>query len=145
MIQTIKADIKEARLNKDTAKLSTLKLLLAELEKEKVKLKLNVVEDLVEDQVITVINRSLKALDKEITAFKEVGRTVEKQESEKALLMNYLPKQLSEEEVLKIIVEIADKIKETGGKIGDAMKEISALLRGKTDMKKVSELVKKQF
>lgn len=144
MIQTIKANIKEARLNKDTAKLSTLKLLLAELEKEKVKLKLNVVEDLAKDQVITVINRSLKALDKEITAFKEVGRTVEKQEAEKELLMGYLPKQITGEELVKLINEAVEAVKIESGNMGDVMKKLSQL-RGKTDMKKVSELVKKQF
>lgn len=138
MITKIKEDIKQARFNKETARLSTLKLLLAELELEKVKFKLNVVEDLKKEQVMTVINRTLKALDKEIVAFQDAGRDVEKQESEKALLIEYLPKQLTTDEINAEVVHALDLVDK--GELADVNKAKAYLaqkLKGKADMAKV--------
>lgn len=145
MIKQIKDDLQLAMKNKDDFKKSVLRRLLAELENEKVKLKLGTVEDLKEAQVVTVVGRVAKALNKEIEEYAKVGRTTEKQEAEKVILSEYLPKQLSDEEVLEYVVRVGQVIKESGGTIGRAMQEISRQLSGKTDMKKVSELMKNQF
>jgi len=145
LVTVIKADTIEALKNKETAKLSTLRLLVAEFEKEKVANKLADVSDLSNEQAQAVISRQVKKLDKEIEAYVEVGRETSSQEAEKELLVSYLPKQLSEEELIAVVKEIALKTKESGHNIGMAMKELSARLKGKADMSKVSKLAREQF
>ncbi|UUV46740.1 GatB/YgeY domain-containing protein [Bacillus phage vB_BanS-Thrax4] len=145
MIKTIKADLVTAIKNKEDLKKSVLRMLLASLEKEKIEFKLATVEKLSDEQVLVVIGRMAKALDKEADEYRKVGRSTEKQDSEKAILAEYLPKQLTDEEITRYVVEIAESTKESGGKIGQAMQEISRQLRGKADMKKVSEMMKKRF
>ncbi|UGO51263.1 GatB/YqeY domain-containing protein [Bacillus phage vB_BanS_Skywalker] len=145
MIKTIKADLVTAMKNKEELKKSVIRMLIALLEKEKVEFKLETIDQLSEEQIITVIGRMSKALDKEIEEYKKVGRTTEVQEEEKVILGKYLPKQLTDEEITKYVVEIAESTKATGGKIGQAMQEISRQLRGKADMKKVSEMMRKRF
>lgn len=139
LIQTIKNDMKQAMLNKEKEKLSTLRMLVADLEKEKVALKLANVIDLTEDQTITVINRSVKKLDKEIESYIAVSRETDKQEVEKQVLLSYLPKQLSDEEIMDIIKEVMI----INPSMGMIMAELSTRLKGKADMKKVSQLVQK--
>ncbi|AGI11828.1 tRNA amidotransferase [Bacillus phage vB_BanS-Tsamsa] len=145
MIKTIKADLVTAMKEKNELKKSVLRMLIALLEKEKVEFKLETIDQLTKEQIITVIARMSKALDKEIEEYQKVNRTTEVQESEKLILGEYLPKQLTDEEIARYVVEIAESTKESGGKIGQAMQEISRQLRGKADMKKVSEMMKKRF
>lgn len=142
LVNTIKADSIVAMKNKENAKLSTLRLLIAELEKEKVSLKLADVKGLSDEQAQAVISRQVKKLDKEIEAYVAVGRTTEAQEVEKELLQSYLPKQLTDEEIHDIVAEIAMQAKESGQNIGMAMKQLSAKLKGKADMGKVSKLAR---
>ena len=62
------------------------------------------------------------------------------------MLEVYLPEQLSDEEVVKVIDEIFDDVKPESQKdMGKVMKEATAKLKGKTDMKKVSEIIKSRL
>jgi len=60
--------------------------------------------------------------------------------------MKYLPEQLSMDEVKKIIDEIFDEVKPEGQKdMGKVMKEAQAKLKGKTDMKEVSTIIREKL
>ncbi len=62
------------------------------------------------------------------------------------MLQKYLPKQLEESEVLAIIDEAFKKINPTSAKeMGLIMKEVTPLLKGKTDMGKVSQIIKEKL
>lgn len=145
LINQIKKELIQAMKEKDTSKLSTLRLLIAEFEKEKVSMKLADVTELSDEQVQSVIGRQIKKLDKEIEAYVAVGRETNSQEVEKELLTSYMPKQLSLDEVASIVKEIALSTKEAGQNIGVAMKSLSFKLKGKADMKVVSQLAREQF
>lgn len=145
LVTRIKGDTTQAMKSKDKEKLSTLRLLIAELEKEKIENKLDDVGDLADEQVEAVISRQIKKLDKEIEAYLAVGRTTDSQDSEKELLISYLPKQLTDEELLEVIKEIARVTKETGNNIGFAMKEVSRRVKGIADMGKASKMLKEQL
>ena len=57
-----------------------------------------------------------------------------------------MPEQLSEEEVVKIIDEIFDVLKTEGARdMGKIMKEVQPKLKGRADMKKVSEIIKSKL
>ena len=66
--------------------------------------------------------------------------------SEVDLLMTYLPEQLSLEDVKSIIDEIFAEVKPEGQKdMGKVMKEATAKLKGKADMKEVSNIIKEKL
>ena len=83
-----------------------------------------------------------------ISEFEKAGRNdlVEKTQSEVDILMVYLPEQLSLEEVSKIIDDIFAEVKPEGQKdMGKVMKEATAKLKGKADMKEVSNIIKEKL
>ena len=83
-----------------------------------------------------------------ISEFEKGNRTdlIEKTQSEIDILMNYLPEQLTEEEMLKVIDEIFEEIKPESQKdMGKVMKEATARLKGKTDMKEVSNIIRERL
>ena len=60
--------------------------------------------------------------------------------------MDYLPEQLSKEEVEKIIDSVFEKVQPTSQKdMGKIMKEATPLLKGKADMKEVSITIKEKL
>lgn len=142
LITTIQDDIKNAMLNKEKQKLITLRLLLATVEKIKVEKKVKDVTDLKDEDILNAISKNLKTLDQEIIPLERIGRDTSKQEAERELLMTYLPKQMSVEEIQKVVTAITSRVKEAGGNMGVAMKEATVEMKGKADMKLVSQLVK---
>ena len=62
------------------------------------------------------------------------------------ILKTYLPEQLTSEELEKILNEVFDKVKPTSAKdMGAIMKEVTPLVKGKADMKEVSNLIKEKI
>lgn len=142
LVETIQNDMKQAMRDKEKEKLSTLRMLLATVEKKKVEKKLKLVTELAESDVIDAVSKNVKALDQEIDSLVKAGRDTSKQEAEKALLNTYLPKQLTAEEIQAEVNAIVKVVKSAGGNMGVAMKEVTAKMKGKADMKLVSQLVK---
>ncbi|MDM5370444.1 GatB/YqeY domain-containing protein [Bacillus bombysepticus] len=138
MLKTIKDDMKQAMRDKNKTKLSTLRMLIASTEKERIASR---VEELSSEAVITCINREIKAIGQEIDGLVLAGRDTSAQEEQKAILMEYLPKQLTEEEIIEKVREATA----TAPNMGLAMKQLSAELKGKADMSLVSKLVKEAF
>jgi uncharacterized protein len=141
MISQIKEDMKQAMKDKNKVKLSTLRMLLATLENERIKLK---VEELNEEQIITCINRNLKQLGQEIDSLTGASRDIDNQLKQKEVLMSYLPEQLTEEEIRYIVIELSEMVKTYGGNFGELMKKLSSL-KGEADMRLVSKIAKEVF
>lgn len=141
LVEAIKNDRMKAMKKGETFTLSVLRLLLAELDKERVTLKLSDVSELSDEQVQAVVGRQLKKLDKEIEAYVNAGHETGSQEYEKELLQSYLPEQATEEEIVKLIHHALSLVER--GEINNPMQYLSQRLRGKADMKQVSEAVKK--
>lgn len=140
LVEIIKLDIKYFMKNGNKEGLSTLRLLLSELEKEKVSLKIKDVSDLTDEQVYTVVSRQIKKLDKEIEAYVDAGRSTESQEAEKRLLEDYLPEQATEEEIRELANHAVGLVK--SGEIKNPMQFLSKELKGKADMKLVAKIAK---
>ena len=97
---------------------------------------------------MVVIHKMVKQRKDSISQFSDAGRTdlVEVEEAELSIINNYMPKQLSEEE---IEVSVAKAISDSGA---DSMKDMGRLmgilkgqLDGKADMGKVSQLIKSKL
>ncbi|KGR78863.1 GatB/YqeY domain-containing protein [Ureibacillus manganicus] len=129
--------LKQAMKDKDTLAKGVLTLLKAALdnaEKEKG-------AELTQEEEFAIVNREIKQTNQSLDGAKQANRTdlIEKEETKLSILSNFLPKQLSEDEIVQILTE-AGVIK--GMNMGDAMKIAKPLLSGKADGATISKVVK---
>ena len=136
------ADLKTAMKEKDTLKKDTVQLIrsgILQYEKD------NKVE-LDDEGVMEIITKQLKSRRDSLPDFVKSGREdlIEKLNKEIEILLSYLPEQLSEEEIAKIVEEA---IAETGAasvkEMGKVMGIVNPKVKGRADMKVVGALVKK--
>ena len=126
---------------KDTLKLQTLRGVKGEADLEHINKKVEITDEL----LINVISHQIKTRRESIVEFEKGNRDdlISKTNDEIVLLQAYLPKQLDEEEINKILDSAFDKVKPSSGKdMGLIMKEITPLLKGKADMSHVSSIKK---
>jgi uncharacterized protein YqeY len=147
MIDKIKKDLQEAQKAKEELKVSTLRLLLGAIKNfEIAKQGTSYVAS--DEEIASVVKKEVRQRKEAIEQFKAGGRNdlVEKETKELEILQKYLPEQLSEEEIQKLVDE---KIKETGARspadIGKVMGVLSGELKGKADMSLVSSIVKRSL
>ena len=136
------ADLKTAMKEKDTLKKDTVQLIrsgILQYEKD------NKVE-LDDEGVLDIITKQLKSRRDSLPDYQKSGREdlIEKLNKEIEILLGYLPEQLSEEEIAKIVEEAiaatgAASVKE----MGKVMGIVNPKLKGRADMKVVGALVKK--
>ena len=134
----------EAMKNKEKERLTVIRMVKAAMDQEHIDRKREINDEL----LIDVVNKQIKMRKDSIAEFDKAGRTdlSEKTQSEVDMLMAYLPEQLSSEEVVKIIDEIFAEVKPEGQKdMGKVMKEATAKLKGKADMKEVSNIIKEKL
>ena len=140
----IKEKIKDAMKARDEIKLSVLRGLSAAFTKELVATKRKPDEELTDDEAIAVIKKQAKQRRESIEQFKSGGRNelAEKEEKELAILSEYLPEEMSRQEIEKIAnikkaeLGVTDKSK-MGILMGAVMKET----KGKADGAVVKEVV----
>ena len=134
-------DMKEALKGKEKLKLSTLRMIRAAIQNAEISKK----EKLTEDEVIGIITNYLKKLEDSLDLFIKGQRPelADKAKKEIKIIKEYLPEQLSEEEIRKIVKETMIKFNFKGlQNIGPAMKEIIPQLKGKADGKLVNKIVR---
>ena len=144
MVEKLKQDMIEAMKNKEKERLTVIRMVKAAMDQEHIDRKKEINDEL----LIDVVNKQIKMRKDSITEFEKGGRNdlVEKTQSEIELLMTYLPEQLSLEDVKSIIDEIFVEVKPEGQKdMGKVMKEATAKLKGKADMKEVSNIIKEKL
>jgi len=145
LYEKINSDMKTAMLNKDKETLSTIRLLKSAIDLHKINNKLTEITD---EMVIEVASKQVKTHKESIIQFENANRSdlADKLKVEIKLLESYLPEQLSFEEIEKEIDNIISELpEEDKSNIGKVMKEVSSRLKGKADMKSVSEIVNKKI
>jgi hypothetical protein len=142
--QQLNEDIKSAMRNQDKKRLLTLRMMTAAIKQKEVDERI----ELDDTQVITIFDKIARQHKDSIEQFETAGRTdlVEKEKAELEIVQAYLPQQLSEEEVHKL-VEAA--IRSTGAEsmkdMGKVMGILKPQLQGRTDMSAVSVMVKSRL
>jgi len=134
-------DMKKALKGNEKLKLSTLRLIRAAIKNAEISKKVK----LTEDEVIGIIANNLKKLEESLDIFTKGQRPelAEKAKKEIKIVKRYLPEQLSEEEVEKIVKDTITKFGFKGlQNIGPAMREIMPQLKGKADGKIVNKMVR---
>ena len=137
------ADLKTAMKEKDTLRKDTVQLIrsgILQIEKD------NKIE-LDDEGVLDVISKQLKRRDA-LPDFLKSGRTdlVEKLNKEIEILLSYLPEQLNEDEIKKIVEEAVAEIGAASIKdMGKVMASVTPKVKGRADMKLVGGFVKKML
>ena len=133
--------MKVAMRAKETARLSTIRLLLAAIKQREVDERI----ELDDAQVLSVIEKMVKQRRESIAQFEKASRNdlADVEKAEIQVLSGYMPAQMSDADVEKTIQSAISETGATGAKdMGKVMAALKAKLAGKADMGKVSGLVK---
>jgi len=139
--EKITEDMKAAMRAKDSARLSTVRLLLAAMKQKEVDERV----ELADADVLSIIEKMVKQRRESIAQFEKAGRTelADAEKAEIALLSGYLPQQLSGEEVAQAVAAAIAESGAAGVKdMGKVMGLLKTRLAGRTDMGRLSGLVK---
>lgn len=135
-------DLKAAMKSHDKIKKDTITMVRAAIKQIEVDKRV----DLSDEEVIDIISKQYKERVSLIDEFKRGGRDdlVAQTEEEIKIILEYLPKQLTDEELEDIIKEAIEKLSITDKKqIGELMKEVMPKVKGKADGKKVNSIASK--
>ena len=133
-------DLKTAMKSKDKLRLSVIRMVRAKIQNAEIE-KRDVLND---DEVLKVIARDVKQHKESITAFTDGNRPelAEKEEAELVMLMEYMPQQMSKDEVVAIVKQVIEEAGATGPQDkGKVMGKIMAQVSGKADGKEVNQIV----
>jgi uncharacterized protein YqeY len=144
MLEKFQQDMIKAMKEKKKEELSVLRMAKGAMDKIRIDQKKEVDDQL----LIEVIAKEIKSRNDSIAEFKKGGREdlVSKTENEIDILKRYLPEQLSEEEVDKIIDEAFAELAPQGMKdMGKVMSMVSPKVKGCFDMGVVSSKIKSRL
>ena len=139
--QHILEHMKEAMRNKESVRLSTIRLLRAEIKKREI----DEQTTLNDAGVLKVINKMIKQRMDAATQFDNANRNdlAEKERQEISILKQYLPEQLSPEAVAAAINKTIHEVGAQSMKdMGKVMTVLKPQLEGRTDMRTVSQRIK---
>ena len=144
--ETLQHDLTESMRARDEVRSSTIRMALAAITTEEVAGKAAKV--LTEAEVITVLTREGKKRREAIEAYTAANRKdlADKEAAELAVLAKYLPEQLSEAELAKLIADAVAQAKATGAEgmkaMGAVMKILQPQVSGRADGTAVAAAVK---
>jgi len=144
MIDKLQSDLQNAQRSRDSLKVSTLRLLLAEIHNSEIAK----TESLSEQEIIGIIQREIKKRREAAAGFMQGKRPEQalKEEDEADILSNYLPKQLSDEELTKIVKETITEVgAEDVADMGKVIGMVMGKAKGAADGARVSALVKEKL
>jgi hypothetical protein len=143
--EKIISDMKEAlrkagQDQSEKVKLATLRLLLSEIKNEEIKQQ----KELAEEEIYTIIQRQIKKREEAIEQYTKGNRSdlATKEEREALILKQYLPEQLSDEEIKEKAKAVIDQVGAHSMKdIGKVMGILMPQIKGRADGRRVSKIV----
>jgi uncharacterized protein YqeY len=141
LVARIKASMKEAMKAREKERLSTIRLIQAEFKRVEVDERIEIDDA----RALAIMDKMVKQRRDSISQFESAGRdelaAIERAEIN--VIQEFLPQQLSEDEILAIIDDALSGIEATGmAAMGPLMGVIKPKLQGRADMGAVSKLVK---
>ena len=144
LVAEIEQEVKQAVLARDTERRDALRLILASLKSAEKEL----LRPLTEDEELQVLQRERKKRHEAADAFRAAGREeqADKEEGELAVLEEFMPEPLSEDEIDRIV---DDAIAENGATsirdMGRVMADVMPQIAGRADGSAVSQLVREKL
>ncbi len=147
----LRADLSAAMKERDTGVTSALRMALSAVGAEEVSGKQ--ARELTDEEVQRVLSKEAKKRDESAEAFAEAGRTesAESERAEAVVLRRYLPAQLGEDELVRLVqqgvAEVGEELGERPGmkQMGQVMKAVNAKVAGRAEGGRVATLVKAEL
>jgi len=137
---SIREALRGALKQQQRVELATLRLLLSEIKNAEIAQQ----KPADDTKVLDVITKEVKRRRESIEAFKKGNRSdlVAQEEAELAILMSYLPEQMSRAEIMAAARQVVDAVGAKGpSDKGKVMSQLMPQLKGKADGKEASEIV----
>ena len=134
-------DLKASMKNKDSVRKNTITMIRAAIKQ----IELDQRKELEDDEVLEIISKQLKEKRNALEDFKKAERQdlIDLTEEEINILLEYLPKQLSDEELRQIVIKTIDELGAKDLKdMGKIMKSIMPKIKGKADGGRVNKIVR---
>jgi uncharacterized protein len=144
LIVRMEEDLKAAMLEHDNERRDALRLLLASLRSAEKELQ----RPLFDEEELQVLQRERKRRIEAAEAFRGGGRDeqAEKEERELAVLVEFMPAPLSEEELEEIVDDVIAEVGATSlGQLGRVMADVMPQVAGRADGSMVSQLVREKL
>ena len=141
---TIIEDTKTAMRNKDASTLGTLRLLQAAIKQKEIDDRIT----LDDAGILTVLQKMLKQRQDSIEAFRQANRQdlLDKEEMEVKVLNQYMPQQLSNDEITEIIDAAITSTSASGMQdMGKVMGIVKEKIAGRANMAEVSQIIKSRL
>lgn len=138
--EMINEDMKQYMKEKNQLALNAVRMIKSEIKNAEIAK----IGELSDEEIIKVIQSSIKKRKDSIEQFRNAGRTdlVEKEEEELKYLEKYLPKGLSKDEVIAIVKEEVAKVDISDKKnFGVVMRAVMSRIQGRYDGKEVNTIV----
>ncbi len=142
--ERLSEEMKDAMKSRDELRLSAIRLIRSAVKNKDIELK----RELDDQEIVEVIATLVKQRRESIRLFSEAGRQelVEKEEKELAILLGFLPQQLSRTEVAELVARTIAECGAQGAKdMGRVMKALMPHVAGRADGKMVSDVVREQL
>lgn len=142
--ENIEQQMKDALKAKDFFRLNVLRFILSQIKNKEIDLR----KPATDEDIVKIITTLVKQRRESLAFSEQANRPdlVEKEKAELNILESFLPSQLSEAEVEKIIDEVIQSVKPAGMKdMGKVMKELMPKIAGRFEGSKVSEMVKRKL
>lgn len=142
--ERLNEELKASMKSKDELKLSVIRMVRSSIKNREIDQQ----HELDDREIIEIISTLCKQRRESIRLFKEANRQdlVDKEEKELALLLEFLPQQLSRAELEELVKKTIAECGAQGPKdMGRVMKALQPGVAGRADGKLVSEVVKEQL
>jgi uncharacterized protein YqeY len=137
-------DLKQSMKDKNKERLAVIRMIKGAMQLEELNLK----KELNDDEMIGLISKQIKTRKESIAEFEKAGRVdlVDQTNREIDILNEYMPEQMSEEEVLEVIDKVWNTVNPTSMKdMGKLMGQITPLVKGRADMSFVSSTIRNRI
>lgn len=134
----IQAEVISCLKNRDQKRLEAVRFLLAQIKYKEIDAK----RELTDEEAIKLLQGEAKKRKESIVAYRQGGRAdlADKEQYELSVIEEYLPKQLTEEEIKSIVDEV--KAVNPNGDFGTLMKATMVKVAGRAEGRRVSEILK---
>ncbi len=138
--QKLMDDLKQAMRSRDKLRLSVIRLVMSAVKNTEIARR----ADLSDTDILGVIAKEARQRQESIEAFKEGNRhdLVAREEAELAILQEYLPEQMTREEIIAAARRVIEEVGAQGpGDKGKVMPKIIAQLKGRADGREINAVV----
>jgi uncharacterized protein YqeY len=143
LLDQINDDFKNAMRQKDELVLGALRILKSEVKNAEIEKG----SALTQEEVLKVVAKKVKQHKDSIASFKDGGRSdlADHEEKQMAVLVRYLPQQMSEDQVRELVKAVIAETSATASDFGKVMKDVLTRAKGQTDGSVVSAIVKQEL